>query len=176
MPPEKPRSEDWGAILEASLGERLRRAKRGAKKSNKEIAKVAGVHPVTVSEWFRGQRPRDDTLEKVADFLGVDRNWLINGQRPPELSNDFTPSTNLRKRLRPAPYARVYEHIEKMQRAGCSVDQIELAERTMIDSAFNQLNKRDVRDRTDEDMIMDIDSAWQWIKEVLSRSGVSGLE
>jgi hypothetical protein len=31
--------------------------------------KAAGVHPVTVSEWFRGQRPRDDTLEKVADFL-----------------------------------------------------------------------------------------------------------
>lgn len=172
MPPEKPRSEDWGSILEASLGERLRRAKRAAKKSNAEIAKAAGVHPVTVSEWFRGQRPRDDTLEKVADFLGVDRNWLINGQRPPDLSDAFTPSTTLRKRLRPRPYARVYEHIEKMVAAGCSTEDIELAERTMVDSAFNQLNKRDVRDRTDEDMIMDIDSAWGWIKEIMGRSNV----
>jgi hypothetical protein len=46
----------------------------------------------------------------------------------------------------------------------------------MIDGAFNQLNKRDPRDRTDEEMIMDIDSAWRWIKEVLGRSGISGLE
>lgn len=166
-------SPDWGATLEASLGERLRRAKRAAKASNAAIAKAAGVHPVTVSEWFRGQRPRDDTLEKVADFLGVDRNWLINGRRPKDLSDEFTPSTTLRKRLRPAPYARVYEHIEKMVSAGCSLDDIELAERTLIDSAFNQLNKRDIRDRTDADMIMDIDSAWDWIREVLGRSGVT---
>ncbi|HWL41009.1 MAG TPA: helix-turn-helix transcriptional regulator [Gemmatimonadaceae bacterium] len=84
----------------------------------------------------------------------------------------FTPNPALRKRLRPVPYARVYEHIERMVAARCTIDQIEEAERLMIDGAYNKLNARDPRERSDEDMILDIDDAWDWIKEVLSRSGV----
>lgn len=89
--------------------------------------------------------------------------------------SDFSPNPALRKRLRPKPYQRVYEHVAKMESAGCSIEQIEEAERVMIDGAYNKLNKRDARERTDAEMIMDIDAAWAFIKEVLEREGVKGL-
>jgi hypothetical protein len=59
--------------------------------------------------------------------------------------------------------------------AGCTIEQIDEAERLMIDGAYNKLNARDPRERTDKEMILDIDDAWDWIKEVLGRAGVKGL-
>jgi hypothetical protein len=69
----------------------------------------------------------------------------------------------------------VYEHIEQLVSPGVR-EQIEEAERLMIDGAYNKLNARDPRDRTDEEMILDIEDAWDWIREVLTRSGVKALE
>lgn len=59
--------------------------------------------------------------------------------------------------------------------AKCDVEQIELAERTMMEGAFNKINKTDPRDRTDAEMILDIDAAWIFIKSMLDRAGAKGL-
>jgi transcriptional regulator with XRE-family HTH domain len=171
------------------LARNLKSAREKAGLTQEEAAAQSGFSKQAISGWERGAyKPTEENLETIAQLY---RTTVIDlrysdatiedvraqmGEGRLMVSETFSPNPALRKRLRPKPYARVYEHIAKLEAAGVSIDQIEEAERTMIDGAFNQLNKRDPRDRTDEEMIMDIDSAWRWIKEVLGRSGISGLE
>lgn len=175
-------------VVPESLGQRLRTAmsSRGAK--NADIARAAGVHVKTVSQWLGDKQVPDAVaLDRVAALLGVPVAWLRYGKGAiaseagivipdaSDVAESFQRNPAFRRRLPPKPYARVYEHIDRMVVAGCSAEQLDEAERLMIDGAYNKLNARDPRERTDEEMILDIDDAWDWIKEVLGRAGVKGL-
>lgn len=173
-------------IVKSALGENLRRARRAADLTQQQAADKLGVTKQTISDQERGvSTPPEKSLGALAELYGTTPAELRYGTPPatllrePEASylrSEFTPNPALRKRLRPGPYARVYQHIEQMVAAGCAIDQIEEAERLMIDGAYNKLNKRDARERTDAEMIMDIDAAWLFIKEVLEREGIRGLK
>lgn len=171
-------------LVKSALGENLRRARRAADLTQEEAAARLAVTKQTISDQERGvATPNETSLRALAELYGTTPGALRYGSGSATSVREetvyyqpaFTPNPALRKRLRPKPYARVYEHIAQMEAAGCTVEQIEEAERLMIDGAYNKLNARDPRERTDEEMILDIDDAWDWIKEVLGRAGVKGL-
>jgi transcriptional regulator with XRE-family HTH domain len=167
-------------------GARIAQARREAGLTQREAAATLDTSHTSLSAWENGAPISEAKLDALSALYGKSKAILRYGDASPAAVNEpvtyyqsavpFIPNPSLRKRLRPAPYARVYEHIEEMIAADCSTEQIEEAERLMVDGAYNKLNARDPRDRTDEEMILDIEDAWDWIREVLTRSGVKALE
>lgn len=67
----------------ATIGERLKAARRRAVLSQAELAARAGVPRLTVARWETGKLQRDPharTVRKVAAALGVDAGWLLTGE------------------------------------------------------------------------------------------------
>lgn len=169
VPPQK--------VAPQRLGRFLKLARVEAGLSQGAVAESLGVHEMTISAWERDrQKPNEDAIAQLARLYDTTPRALRYGRQVREEPLEpFTPNPSLKNRLRPVPRARVYEHIQAMVDAGCTIEQIDEAERLMIDGAYNKLNARDPRERTDKEMILDIDDAWDWIKEVLGRAGVKGL-
>lgn len=64
---------------EWTLGDRIRRARRHAGMDRLELAEKLGVSRASVGLWENDEhRPKNvlETLEKIAEATGVDRDWL----------------------------------------------------------------------------------------------------
>ena len=137
------------------------------------MAQQLGVHVMSVSQWERGVNiPEEPRLAKLAELYGADPASLRYGAtRAGRERTTYTPNPSLRRRLPLRVYERVLDYIHQLEAAGVSEEQIDEAERLMIDGAFNKLNKRDVRQRSEDELITDIDAAWDFITFVLRREG-----
>lgn len=63
-----------------TIGERIKSARRNSGLTQKGLAAQVGVPYQTIQYWENGRRnPKIDNLQKVADALGVDVNWLLRG-------------------------------------------------------------------------------------------------
>jgi transcriptional regulator with XRE-family HTH domain len=76
------------AVRTPGLGERIQEARLGLSHrrkrlvEQKELAEMMGVSPATISSWESGAKePRIETLRRLAEVLGVDRDWLTYGER-----------------------------------------------------------------------------------------------
>lgn len=62
-------------------------------RSQKELAKYVGVSGTTVTNWVRGYKmPRMDKIDKICQFLTINRDDLLSEQNPPvsiETQNNF---------------------------------------------------------------------------------------
>ena len=62
-------------------------------RSQKELAKYVGVSGTTVTNWVRGYKmPRMDKIDKICQFLTINRDNLLSEQNPPvsiETQNNF---------------------------------------------------------------------------------------
>jgi transcriptional regulator with XRE-family HTH domain len=63
------------------FGGRLRASLKG--KTASAIAKAVGVAPSTLHKYQQGAMPAADTAMRLARALGVEVNWLIEGEGPP---------------------------------------------------------------------------------------------
>lgn len=155
------------------LGERLRAARRTANLTQAEVAQRLGVHVMSVSQWERGVNvPEEARLAKLALLYGAEPASLRYGATHVSRERTmYTPNPALRRRLPARPYERVLGYVRQLEEAGVTEEQIDEAERLMIDGAFNKLNKRDVRERTEDELMTDIDAAWEFIAFVLRREG-----
>lgn len=72
--------------MEMTLGERIRKARKGkGKMTQAELAERIGVHEMTVRRWEAGERTPDvDSLQKISGVLGVSVSDLLTGV--PEVS------------------------------------------------------------------------------------------
>jgi hypothetical protein len=77
----------------------------------------------------------------------------------------------LSRRLPPRAYEVVLGYLQRMEAVGATPEQIDEAERLMVEGAYNKLHTRDARDRTEDELIVDIDAAWDFITSVLRREG-----
>ncbi len=61
------------------VGARLKEAREARFKSQRDLAREAGVSPTTIMHLETGQNPnpRLSTVRKIADALGVDPNELV---------------------------------------------------------------------------------------------------
>lgn len=65
--------------MRTQLAQRLREARKARGLTQDEVASRLGIHRVQVSKWEREkapQRPRDETLVKLAKLYGVTVEWL----------------------------------------------------------------------------------------------------
>ena len=115
--------------------------------------------------------PEEARLGKLAELYGAEPASLRYGAHAARDRTTYTPNPALRRRLPPRAYERVLGYLQQLETVGASEQQIDEAERLMIDGAFNKLNKRDVRERSEDDFITDIDAAWEFIVFVLRREG-----
>jgi hypothetical protein len=77
----------------------------------------------------------------------------------------------LSRRLPPRAYEVVLGYLQRMEAVGASPEQIDEAERLMVEGAYNKLHTRDARERSEDELIVDIDAAWDFITSVLRREG-----
>jgi len=48
-----------------------------------EVARATGIHPQTFSDWKKGKyTPKQDKLQKIADYFKVSLNYLTDGEMP----------------------------------------------------------------------------------------------
>ena len=46
-----------------------------------DVAKATGIAPQTLSAWKKGEsNPKNDKLQKIADYFGVPIDYLVNGK------------------------------------------------------------------------------------------------
>ena len=66
--------------MNETVGERIRAARAEKKLTQKELAQQVGIPYQTLQFWENGKRnPKIDNLQRVADALDVDVNWLLRG-------------------------------------------------------------------------------------------------
>ena len=71
--------------------------------SQRALARAIGVVPGTISAWLAGSEPFVRTLHKIADTLGISREWLVAGEgEPPQAFNDEANRLNMKET--PAEY------------------------------------------------------------------------
>lgn len=64
-----------------TAGDRIKEARELAGLTQEDLGKRLGVTGVAVMRYEKGLRqPRLEQLQAIADALGVDINWLVNGQ------------------------------------------------------------------------------------------------
>lgn len=160
-------------MTQQDLPSRLRAARRAAGLTQEDVARELGVHVQSVSNWERGlNAPEEARLARLAELFDVEPAVLRYGAAPQSRDRlNYVPNPTLRRRLSPRAYEVVLGHLKEMEEAGCSEEQIDEAERVMIDGAYNKLNKRDFRERSEEEVITDIRAAWDFIALVLRRQG-----
>lgn len=173
----------------STVGERIRARQRVTRVTNEELAAAADVHVKTVSQWRHDrQTPTDDNLAAIAPLLDCTFFYLKHGREAEPAAGEepeplAAPNSRIREmatregyrvypagsgeRLKPRVYERVYSYIERMRKADCTPDQIDEAERLLFDSAFSKLNKSDLRIRTEDEQLLDIDAAWEWIRRTI---------
>lgn len=122
--------------------------------------------------------PQGETIAKVADYLAVDREWLqhgfesLNDRRDRwtrELRDRPVGEHPRRPKLPPKVYARVYQHLERARNAGIPEAVIEEYERLIVDPLYSKAHTRNVRERSDEELITDVDSAWIAVRVAAQR-------
>lgn len=157
-----------------AIGERIRAGREKMGITQRQLADEVGATEVSVSGWERGLSvPKQPNFGRLALLLGLSENELRYGSPPAPRRVAETPSghnyTTGRPKLPPRAYERVYNYVERLRTAGIPEDMIDEAERLMVEPLFSKFNKRDIRERTEEDHITDIDAAWSWIREVAER-------
>lgn len=145
----------------------------GKRWTQKDLALAIGAMPNTVNSWLnRGVLPPAPTRRLVAQVLGVPVEYLEGDESEPSMVSEpsaqyFAADPVLARRLPPRAYEFVYDCLRKLEGISLPVESIEVAERFMIDAAFNKLNSRDPRERTEDDMLKDLRAAWVFVKDVL---------
>lgn len=66
------------------MAARIRRARMGARLTQAELARAAGVQRSAVAQWERptGTKPTPDHLQVIAEKTGVNFEWLATGRGP----------------------------------------------------------------------------------------------
>ena len=187
------RSALSGIGLVATFGERVKEARgfargpAGKSWSQDALARALGYTRNAIEGWEnRGVIPSAPVIEQTALLLGVSAEWLrgeTDSPAPRDVTDDrpfvredarepYSPNPRSRRRLPPRAYERVYGYLRELEDAGATHEQLDEAERVMVDGAYNKLNSRDVRERSDEEMIGDIDMAWAFIRDLLRRENL----
>lgn len=81
--PSRPYAEDMEQRTDPKRGERLRRLRKAAGLSQRELAEQLDVHHSNIGFWERtGTAPRPNLLPQMAKLLGVSVEQIIGEQTP----------------------------------------------------------------------------------------------
>lgn len=99
-----------------TVGERIREVRKAAKLTQKQLGIKAGIAEPTIRRYeLGGLNPKYETLQKIADALGSDVNYLISGATLADHDEAFI--NRLRGEGETDPVAVHETHEQKKQRA-----------------------------------------------------------
>lgn len=166
------------------LGRAIRRFRQDAGLTVTAVAKQLGISRQGYTPYEAMGSVSAARLSEIAQILGTTPSEIMAFSEGPSLPSSSPVETRqlssdhlhqpARSRLPIKAYARVSRYLERLRKAGIPEEMIDECERLMAVPVFSKLNKRDVRERSEEDLITDIDAAWAWIREVIQREwGIS---
>jgi transcriptional regulator with XRE-family HTH domain len=138
----------------------------------------------TVSRWENGgMLPKDPAIiAALAQVLRVSADWLLGGLVAPvaEPSTDVLlehpdhpyGQKSLVEALPPGADDLVFRYLERLLSLGCSRAQVQEAERLLVELAQHNLSPRPFSQRDTNEIRDDIDSAWDFVTQVLRRQGI----
>ncbi|PSK10384.1 transcriptional regulator [Brevibacillus porteri] len=98
-----------------SFGQRLKQARKNAKKTQKQVATRLGVDISTISKYENNHsEPDNDTLLQLAEEYSVTLNWLITGKEAEDTS--LYASTNVDIRAEVDQIVEILESIPEAER------------------------------------------------------------
>lgn len=162
-------STEYTGDSRQAVGARIKALREERGLTQGQLAERIGAAEVTVGTWERGiSMPGEDNFPKLAKVLKTTEPALRYGAVSEARQATIAPETHTnpigRYELRPRPYTRVYEYLEKMRAAGMPETAVDEARRYLVESNFGQMNKRDYRVRDDDEVITDIDAMWAALK------------
>jgi transcriptional regulator with XRE-family HTH domain len=126
------------------------------------LAQIATALDTTTVELLSDARMLDD----LADARAGTEAMVVR-----ELGSTYG-SARLQTKLPPKAYERVWGYVQQLARAGLQGTELEEAEQFLMHGAFNKINSRDPGEKSDEDYILDIDAAWEFVRDIARRSGI----
>ncbi len=188
-----------GVISSGSLGKAIRERREELNLRQQDLADTLGMHLQSVNRIENGHTSVDlERLTQIGEALSTTLNALVsradhiyagnNAAAANAQSNladvaarekfaalEYLRNAAFKPRLPPRLYERVYSYVDRLLEKGATKEQIDEAERLMAVSAYTRLDPRDVRERSEDDMLLDVDDAWIYITSVPTRRGLTGL-
>jgi len=141
------------------------------------------VKSLTVSRWERGVQRISPTVETLLQRL-VDEatangdatnrtaaDVRSNRSAGPDGYDAWEPNPALRSAVPDRAYQVALGYLQRMVAAKLDRDQIEEAERLMLDNRYAKANSRAGRELSEDDHILLIDATWDIIREVAGWQG-----
>jgi transcriptional regulator with XRE-family HTH domain len=184
-----------------TFADRLRMARErirtpsGGRLTQGDLATAVGVERNTVSRWENsGVRPKDPhVIRRLAEVLNVPMEYLFPSEgnggtaaaedplgallygRSPVVDNPprhpYTTNDALMQRLPPKAYELIHGYMVRVEAAGGSQVQTDEAASLLLRAASTPLRSKLPSERSIDDVVADIDSAWTFVVAVLRREG-----
>jgi transcriptional regulator with XRE-family HTH domain len=166
-----------------TLGERLKQAIRNKGWTQVQAARHFGISPVSLSRYVTDERdPGEELLDRMARELGVLTAYLRYGTRIYEQAPyptgrmseaSRTPYATATRKLPSRVREHLYRYLDQLEQLSVPDEEVEEVERLMAESTFSKLHVHDARERTEDELIMDIDAAWDFVRYVMRKRGVN---
>lgn len=156
----------------SQIGRALKAAREAAGLTQVQAAAAIDVDSVTLSRWERGVRAAPRSARMALERLygrSIDVPDLAGGL---DEQGTWEPNPTLRGVVPGRVYDVAIGYCRRLAAAGLPREEIEEAERLLIDPAYAKLNRKAKRELTDDEQIQIIDATWQIMQEVLSWKGV----
>ena len=165
------------------MAENIRKARAEAGLTQAQLAEAVGVTEQAVYYWESGESsPKGRNLDALSKSVGWTKSELRFGKGAPvvhgifetgaEDSEDWQPNPRYRAEIPPRAYAVAMGYLDRLKRAGLKAEELEKAERLLMDRQADKRHKRVRRDYDEADWIDFIDANWAIVSEVLSWQGV----
>jgi transcriptional regulator with XRE-family HTH domain len=162
----------------SQIGSKLRAARENAGMTQSAAAVRLGIDSVTLSRWERGvQSPKHHVFGSLAAIYNVPRAYFevedseADPSDPPDLE-EWAPNPSLAGVVTPRVYEVAIAYCRRLAAAGLPREDVEEAERLLIDEGYAKLNKRAKRVLTEDEQIELIDATWRIMREALSWRGM----
>jgi len=167
----------------SQIGTMLKTTRERAGLTQVDVARRLGIDSVTLSRYERGvSRAPQPTLIALASIYGEDPSVFgveeygdlahapsVVGER---LADAWAPNPALRNVLPPRAYDIAIGYCRRLAAAGLPREEVEEAERMLIDSEYAKLNRKLKREQSEDDMIRSIDATWAVMQLALGWKGV----
>lgn len=177
----------------ARFAKNLELLRRSRDMTQEQLAEQVGRSRQAIIAWENPESetvPGERQLDRLSEIFMMPKSIIrygdvfsaqqilpaTNGHPTPktvrERGPEWTPNPALANKLPRRAYEAAIDYCRRLARAGIPVENIEEAERLMIDGRYAQMNRRKGIIVSDDDWITTIDATWDIIREAAAMMGV----
>jgi hypothetical protein len=145
--------------------------------SPREIEEQTGVSYASIYRFIADDStltPTRKVREKLQQYVTAYHSGLLQSvSRETAPRERFAPNPVLVRNVPARAYQIVLGYLERLERAGVNVEQLEQMERLLLDDRYaKQYSRRHNVEWTEEDHILHVESLWQAIRDALATQGI----